>query len=263
MKKSIYQLAIECKNISEKEIEIDKNIIQYRNLLFTDYTVKGAVERFLEKIKDLQFSLIDKYPAISNELSFHVASYNENKIIHYTTLKAIVDCILAIEGKHNSKKIFISHSSIDKNIIERFTDNILQLGIGLSHYDIFCTSIEEMGIKNGEDIRRHIKENVQEADFSFLMISKNYKESEICLNEMGAVWATNNKVRYYLLPEVDFNDIGWLCDTNKAEKLGDSVVLDSLEEELTNFYGLPHKGNLWSRQRQNFIEYLKHSIIKK
>lgn len=94
------------------------------------------------------------------------------------------------------------------------------------------------------------------ADFSFLMISKNYKDSEICLNEMGAVWAADNHVRYYLLPDVDFKEIGWLCDTNKADKLGSSVVLDALEEELTSYYGLPHKGGIWSRQRQNFIDYL-------
>lgn len=88
------------------------------------------------------------------------------------------------------------------------------------------------------------------------MISKNYKESEICLNEMGAVWAADNRVRCYLLPNVDFKEIGWLFDTNKADKLCDSVVLDTLEEELTGYYGLPHKGGIWSRQRQNFMEYL-------
>jgi hypothetical protein len=91
------------------------------------------------------------------------------------------------------------------------------------------------------------------------MLSKNYKKSEICLNEMGAVWAVDNRVRYYLLPNVDFKEIGWLCETNKAEKLYDSVVLDALEEELTDFYGLPHKGGIWSRQRQNFVEYLTNN----
>ena len=130
------------------------------------------------------------------------------------------------------------------------------MGIGLSHEDIFCTSIEEMGIRNGEDIRRHIREDVRSADFSFLMISKNYKASEICLNEMGAVWATDNRVRYYILPDVDFKEIGWLCDAYKADKLADSVALDNLEQELTDFYGLPRKGGIWSRQRQNFIDYL-------
>ena len=144
--------------------------------------------------------------------------------------------------------------------MEKFTDYILQLGIGLNSEDIFCTSIEEMGIKNGEEIRRHIRENVQLADFSFLMISKNYKESEICLNEMGAVWAANNRVRYYILPNVDFKEIGWLCDAYKADKLCDSVVLDAMANELTDFYGLPNKGVIWSRQRQNFLDFLRESI---
>lgn len=34
------------------------------------------------------------------------------------------------------------------------------------------------------------------------------------------------------------------------------VALDTLEQELTDFYGLPRKGGIWSRQRQNFIDYL-------
>lgn len=175
-------------------------------------------------------------------------------------MKAIVDCVLGLENGHGAKIIFISHSSKDKDIMEKFTDYILQLGIGLNPKDIFCSSIEEMGIKNGEDIRRHIRENVQSADFSFLMISKNYKESEICLNEMGAVWAANNQVRYYILPNVDFKDIGWLCDAYKADKLYDPVVLDAIAKELTDFYGLPNKGVIWSRQRQNFMDFLRGSM---
>jgi hypothetical protein len=228
--------------------------------LFTDYTVKGNVDEYREAIRDLQLAIAAKYSAISNELKLHNEEYGKSdKIVHYTAMKTIVDCILSLEERKNAKRIFISHSSKDKEVMEKFTDYILQLGIGLSHEEIFCTSIEEMGIRNGEDIRQYIKDNVQGADFSFLMLSKNYKKSEICLNEMGAVWAVDNRVRYYLLPNVDFKEIGWLCETNKAEKLYDSVVLDALEEELTDFYGLPHKGGIWSRQRQNFVEYLTNN----
>lgn len=256
MKESIYQLALRCKNISDEKIGIDKTLIPYQNFVFSDYTVKGPVDVYLSAIEELWKNLADKYPAIGYKLRQHKDSYSNDKIVHYTAMKAIVDCVLALEKDNHAKRIFISHSSRDKDIMEKFTDYILQLGIGLSHEDIFCTSIEEMGIKNGEDIRRHIRVNVQSADFSFLMISKNYKASEICLNEMGAVWATDNRVRYYLLPGVDFNEIGWLCDAKKADKLANSVVLDALEEELTDFYGLPRKGGIWSRQRQNFIDYL-------
>lgn len=55
---------------------------------------------------------------------------------------------------------------------------------------------------------------------------------------------------------MNFNEIGWLCDAKKADKLADPVVLDALEVELTGVYGLPHKGGIWSRQRQNFVDYL-------
>ena len=256
MRDSIYQLALRCKRISDERIDTDKNRIHYRNILFTDYTVKGDIDEYLDAIGELYVAIIDKYPAISHGLRQHKEMFRDENIIHFTALKAIVNCILALEKERSAKKIFISHSSKDKDIIEKFTDNILQLGIGLSHEDIFCTSIEDMGIKNGEDIREHIRNNVQSADFSFLMISKNYKESEICLNEMGAVWAANHRVKYYLLPDVDFKEIGWLCDVKKAERLNDSVALDSLERELTSFYDLPHRGDAWSRQRHSFLEYL-------
>lgn len=259
MKKSIYQLALRCKTISDEKMGTEKTLIPYRNLVFTDYTIKGAVDEYMEAIGELLSPLIDKYPAIGYELRSHMDKYKDEKIVHFTAMKTIVDCVLALEKGRHAKKIFISHSSKDKDVVEKFTDYILQLGIGLSHEDIFCTSIEEMGIKNGEDIRDHIRENVQAADFSFLMISKNYKQSEICLNEMGAVWATENRVRYYLLPDADFREIGWLCDAKKADRLADPVVLDAIEEELTGFYGLPRKGGIWSRQRQNFVDYLRRS----
>lgn len=253
MEKSIYQLAIDCKQFSDKHITCFWQIVANRK----SYYVVGANKSYERLLLSLCEAIAEKYPYISEKLKEHTLQYDKKSVVHQGAIDELVDYILFLEKPQVSrKKIFISHSSRDKDIMEKFTDFILQLGIGLSHEDIFCTSIEEMGIKNGEDIRRHIKENVQVSDFSFLMISKHYKESEICLNEMGAVWATDNHVRYYLLPDVDFNEIGWLCNTNKADKLGDSIVLDALEEELTNFYELPHKGIIWSRQRQNFMEYL-------
>lgn len=257
MRDSIYQIALRCKRISDERMGTNKNLISYRKILFTDYTVKGDIDVYLDEIGELCTAITDKYPSISYDLRLHKDRFRDEKIINFTAIKAIVDCILALEKHQSTKRIFISHSSRDKDIMEKFTDYILQLGIGLSHEDIFCTSIEEMGIKNGDDIRHHIRENIKSADFSFLMISKNYKESEICLNEMGAVWAADNRVRYYILPDVDFREIGWLCDTYKAEKLYDSIVLDALERDLTDFYQLPSKGVIWSRHRQNFMDYLR------
>lgn len=257
MKYSIYHSALRCKSISSDNINTEKIRFIYGSRAYYDYTVKGAVDKYLEAVGELCSAIKGEYPAISDDLRSHIDQYNDDKIIHYTALQTLVDCVLSLwRGEHSAKKIFISHSSNDKDVIQKFVDHILLLGVGLSEDDIFCTSIEEMGIKNGEDLRKHIRENIQSADFSFLIISKNYKASEICLNEMGAVWAADSRVRYYLLSNVDFEEIGWLCDVNKADKLGDAVALDSLSEELTDYYSLPHKAVLWSRQRQNFLDYL-------
>ena len=156
------------------------------------------------------------------------------------------------------KKIFISHASKDKALIQAFVDDILQLGTGIDANDIFCTSIEDMAIKNGEDIRKHIQENIRCVDFSFLIISKNYKASEICLNEMGAVWAYDNNVKLYLLPNTDFDNIGWLYNTRIAEKIDNSIALDELHEQLQKYYSLQNSSiKNWSRQREKFLNEIK------
>lgn len=161
-----------------------------------------------------------------------------------------------IDKSNNSKKIFISHSSKDKSIISDFVDRILCLGIGIEANDIFCTSIEEMTMNNGEDIRKHIKNNIHSADFSLLMISDNYKDSEVCQNELGAVWAVNNNVRYFMLPNTSFDKIGWLGSPNKAEEIANPVYLDKFQHELRGYYNLRENPS-WSRQRELFIESLR------
>jgi len=93
---------------------------------------------------------------------------------------------------------------------------------------LFCV---EMAIRNGEDIRKHIQGNIRTADFSLLLISNNYKESEICINEMGAVWAYDTNVRLFMLPNTTFDKIGWLCETRKADKIYDAMALDSFYTE--------------------------------
>ncbi len=259
MKEDIYAIARQCQTIIKTQISITRNKIPSPsfNLIFTDYDINGEIKILETNLRILVNCLKTKYPVISQLLQRHIDQYDNDKIIHLSAIEAIVDCVIALEKKNaNSKKFFISHSSNDKDIIEKFVDHILQLGIGITTEDIFCTSIEDMGIRNGEDIRKHIHENIRNADYSFLMISKNYKASEICLNEMGAVWAYDNNVRLYILPDVDFKEIGWLCNTRKADKINTPVPLDALHKEMIEYYGLIDKGETWSRQRETFIKYI-------
>lgn len=199
-----------------------------------------------------------KYPKISDILNEANNKINHNGFINAYAFGSIRATLRILESLEltKDKKIFISHSSKDKVFVEKFIDYILQLGIGIEAEDIFCTSIEEMGVKNGEDIRKHIQTNIRNADYAFLLISKNYKASEICINEMGAVWAYDANVRLYLLPDVDFDEIGWLCDTRKANMINSSIVLDALHKEMIEYFDLTDKGEAWSRQRETFLRYI-------
>lgn len=260
MEHTIFELANKCLEISQDKIIIRRNKIPYKNLILTDYDLFGEKEMYLQSLSNLIIAIAPKYPDTAHELQEHVNSYHGGDIIiHHSSIIAILKFIIALEGpsiRPNERKVFISHSSKDVLIVKSFCKLVLELGIGIGADDIFCTSIESMTMKNGEDIRLHIKNNILCTDFSFLMISDNYKSSEICLNEMGAVWAACTKVRCFLLPNVTFDKIGWLIEPNKAEKLTDPVALDSLQKEMISFYGLRDKGITWSENRTDFLSSL-------
>ncbi len=128
--------------------------------------------------------------------------------------------------------IFISHSSKDKALIKLFIDDILKKGIGLRDDEIACTSFVATGISPGDDIPDYIKRNILGSKICLAMISKNYKSSEVCMNEVGAAWAVGNVPVQIVLPDANFDEIGWLINTNKAAKINDEESLDSLMEEI-------------------------------
>ena len=161
-----------------------------------------------------------------------------------------------VDNKGTCKKIFISHSSKDKDVVDSFV-TLLTRGGGIAQDDIFCTSIDGMKITNGEDIRKHIQENVNYADFAILLVSKNYKGSEIYLNEMGAVWAIDKRVKAYVFPDLQEESVGWLINTNAAEKLNDPTALASLYAELQQFYSLPLSIPGWTAQAKAFCDNFK------
>ena len=130
------------------------------------------------------------------------------------------------------KKIFISHSSKDSGIISRFVEQILRLGLGLAPEDIAFTSEETFGVEPGENIAKYIRGNICGAEVVLLMISSNYKASDICLNEMGAAWALGKKCLSVVLPNADFSYIGWLSSLEKAVQLCDKSQLVSLSDKL-------------------------------
>lgn len=148
-------------------------------------------------------------------------------------------------------KIFISHSSVDKELITEFVDRILKLSCGIHVSDITYTSLPTTGVPIGGGIPSFIKQALIDADMVLFMISENYKRSEICLNEMGAAWALDKNTISILLPNVSFQSLGWLTSFNKAIKIDESEDLDSFYEIIS----IPPKDvSEWNRQKKAFLE---------
>ena len=161
-------------------------------------------------------------------------------------------------SEESHKKIFISHSSKDKQIVDIFVDKLLHLGLQIDPNDVAYTSREETGVGTGEDIRKFIKENISTCDFVFFMISENYKKSEICLNEMGAAWATDRTVIPLVFPNLSFDSIGWLYNVRKGLLLNDPDALDSIFDDITEKYSYKPRINTWNRNKNEFILFINN-----
>lgn len=152
-------------------------------------------------------------------------------------------------------KVFISHSSADKEIVCLFKDIILKSGIGLTDADIFFTSSPETGVPIGENIPQYIKENLNDCDFVFLMISENYKNSEVCLNEMGAAMVLGKRLFPIILDNYEFDKVGWLIDRNLCIRINEGDRLDEIRD-IFNDNGIPSKTSVWNRHRHDFLDKL-------
>lgn len=126
-------------------------------------------------------------------------------------------------------KIFISHSSKDKGLV----DFVLELLMGpfrIEYDDIFCTSRSNSLIV-GEDFIKHIKDNLNEARIVFFLITPNYIESKFCLMEMGAAWAFKDNIVPLIIPPLYLDT---LSDT--PLKNIQSVMLTDLDSLIDNLY---------------------------
>lgn len=162
------------------------------------------------------------------------------------------------EGSDDSPSVFISHSSKDKDIVKLFIDNILKKGLGLRDEQIACTSFEATSVEPGDSIPNYIKRNIKDSKICLAMVSKNYKASEVCMNEVGAAWALNNPPIQIVLPGTEFHELGWLLNTNKASKINDIDCLDALGEKLCSSIGiLTPTPKHWNPSSRDFLEALQ------
>ena len=227
-----------------------------------------------EKINTLVISIQNEYPAEADKLKLYLSGLIGVNQVNPYDFGGIIAVVGILKNKMdmdtnrlsnfhttlNTKKVFISHSSEDKQIISSFCKDILRLGCGLQTEDIVCTSIESSAIKTGTDIRNYLKEQLVKCEYVFFMISDNYIKSNICLNEMGAAWILEKKVKPFLFPNKNYKEMGWLYEISKGGKLDDETTLDELRDELLQRYQQIKTPNTvdWTLQKRSFLKTIQN-----
>jgi hypothetical protein len=160
-------------------------------------------------------------------------------------------------------RIFVSHASNDKPLVEFFVEQILRLGLEVPSDDIFCTSLEGMDIKNGEDFRRAIQSAISNAKIILLILTPNYKASEVCLNEMGAAWASSRCVVPLAVEPVTYKSVGVLMEPLQIPGLSDGFALSKLKDQIVFELGLTTmKTAMWDAKKTVFLRGLDAKIAE-
>ena len=161
------------------------------------------------------------------------------------------------------ERIFISHSSRDEEIIKAFIDDILIGSLMVKISDIFCTTTDGTKIHSGEDWRNAIKEHLINAKITFLLITPNYKESEICLNEMGAAWVLSGQTIPLIIEPINFESVGILQNVLQVEKLLDETSLDRIKDVLQDYSIINAseiKSDRWTAKKKEFLEKINNHV---
>ncbi|HLP50489.1 MAG TPA: toll/interleukin-1 receptor domain-containing protein [Chitinophagales bacterium] len=164
--------------------------------------------------------------------------------------------------KRSGKEIFVSHSVKDVIIVNAFVDLILHGGLNISVENIFCVSTEGSKIKSGEDWRNAIKDSIESAKINFLIITPHYKESEVCMNEMGAAWLSNAKVLPLIVDPITYKTVGVIPEPKQIEKLLDESSLDHIKDELDELGLITTKVNSarWTLKKKEFLSKCKEHL---
>jgi hypothetical protein len=181
----------------------------------------------------------------------------ENKEVMPQKKKEIVNEV------NEGKTVFISHASKDKEIADAFVDLLLHGALSVPIDKIFCVSTDGMKIKSGVDWRDSINDSLLSAKVNFLIITPNYKESEVCLNEMGAAWVTSAMVLPLIVDPVNYKTVGVIQEPNQVEKLLDEKSLDRIKDIVQEKLEIPSalvKSDRWTVKKKEFIIRVKKHL---
>ena len=156
-----------------------------------------------------------------------------------------------------SKPIFISHATADKELADKLVV-LVETGIGIPDTDVFCTSLEGLGIPSGANFVDFIKSQIQEPRVVLLLLTPHYYASEFCLCELGASWSMAHRAFPLLLPPLTYDDVNGVLLGTQVLRLNSKEKLNQFQEEMIELFKIKGKAfAIWEKRRDEFLEWLE------
>lgn len=132
--------------------------------------------KFVQKSPRTQKAIKEKFTS-EEKKNFEVELYQFGRALNLTS---------------STKKIFISHKS-DCEEFGKFLVRCFELiGLNLKESIIF-TAMPELGVPFDKDIYDYLKECFRDDLYVIFLFSRSFYNSNVCIAETGAAWATNKK----------------------------------------------------------------------
>ena len=253
-KKIIEEAVLICDNIANAINQKNKGRLYCQTYCPGEDTLIGVLNKLALEIKN---SEPECFIRLNKELKTLITPNCVNPF-SFGAVVAIVSLLKMkyIDNANHEKKFFISHSSDDRYIVNGFIKEILKIGCGFKDDDIFCT-LDTSAIRTGDDFREKIIENMKECDYILFFISENYNKSDVCKNEMGAAWALEGKRKLpFILPDISFDQLGFLNIVKQGASITDKVKLDELYQELCNNYDMQPNWLAFNKAKEDFVNLI-------
>lgn len=176
--------------------------------------------------------------------------------------KKDMDGLLGVGRWHNMikpKKIFISHSSGDREFAAALVELLVLMGFD-ARKEIFCSSVPGCWVEDGENFINVIKEHFDKCELYVIYIhSPRFYNSHIAMNEMGAAWALQKEYSSFLTKDMLFADMDAVVpNTNVAIKVDSQEAaarMNSWRERILGWFGKAQTNdNFWESNRNKFLK---------
>ena len=159
------------------------------------------------------------------------------------------------------KKIFISHSTKNKDFSDLLLNYLYLLGVNKE--DIFCSSNYETGVEN--NIPKDVVSALTTSKIDIIVLSNEYKDSEYCLNEAGIIYHKNvsniSKMMVIVLPGIiGKQQAGFISEQDIQFRLLDIEFSRKVSHRLIENLEYNNIININDKQKEEFKKIFKNNI---